>query len=104
MKDKKSTREPNIHHMCHEHLEYEVEVITVNGEFSGKLVEIGKDAIILESTRMRQQPMRIFIRIETIVAIYRIETMVPRGPFDWGFTGPAFNQQQSPGESESKGE
>lgn len=99
MKEKKHTYDKNLHHMCHEHLDLEVEVITVNGEFSGKLVDIGKDAIILESSRMRPQPMRIFIRIETIVAIYRIDLPVPHGPFDFGFGGPNFNQHTGSSET-----
>jgi hypothetical protein len=68
-----------FHHVAHEHLSKEVEIITVQGTFNGRIEEIGGDFLILH-TRGRGFPLNIAIRIEAIVAIFRVEHF-PRGPF-----------------------
>jgi len=75
--------ELNFHQIAHELLKKEVEVITLQGDFVGRLLEVGRDVIVLES-RGRVRPRVLAIRIETIVAIFRVENMVPRGPFGFG--------------------
>jgi len=57
----------------------EIEVITLNGNFNGRLHEVGNDVIFLHG-RGRTGAMNLVIRIETIVAIYKVE-FVQRGPF-----------------------
>jgi stringent starvation protein B len=74
-----------FHHVAHEHINNEVEITTLQGNFTGRIEEIGKDFIILHS-RGRGFPMNIAIRIEAIVAIFRIEAM-PRGPFGFNLGG-----------------
>jgi len=76
-------------HVAHEHLNKEVEIITVQGNFAGRIEEIGKDFLILHS-RSRGFPINIAIRIEAIVAIFRVE-QIPRGPF--GFNPGMENEQ-----------
>lgn len=71
--------ERTFHQIAHQLLKKEVEVITVQGNFNGRLIEVGKDIIIVES-RGRIRHVLLTIRIETIVAIFRSEPM-PRGPF-----------------------
>jgi hypothetical protein len=71
--------EVSFHQLAHDLLRKEVEVVTLQGTFSGRLDEVGKDIIVLE-TRGRGRSMAVAIRIETIVAIFRVEQM-PRGPF-----------------------
>jgi hypothetical protein len=69
----------NFHQIAHDLVNKEVEVITLNGNFNGRLHETGKDVIILH-TRGRAGNLRLVIRIEAIVAIFRVEP-APRGPF-----------------------
>jgi hypothetical protein len=78
--------ELNFHQIAHELLKKEVEVITLQGEFVGRLLDVGRDVIVIES-RGRVRPRVLAIRIETIVAIFRVENIIPRGPF-------GFNQGQ----------
>ncbi|MEH7094359.1 DUF2642 domain-containing protein [Neobacillus vireti] len=75
--------ELNFHQIAHELLKKEVEVVTLQGNFTGRLLEVGRDVIVLES-RGRGRNRVLAIRIETIVAIFRVETFIPRGPFGFG--------------------
>ncbi|MDR4946943.1 hypothetical protein [Neobacillus cucumis] len=72
--------ELNFHQVAHELLKKEVEVVTLQGNFIGRLLEVGRDIIVIES-RGRVRPRVLAIRIETIVAIFRVENITPRGPF-----------------------
>ncbi|MGG1401572.1 hypothetical protein ABE288_27700 [Bacillus salipaludis] len=69
----------NFHQIAHELFKKEVEVVTLQGSFNGRLKTVGSDVVILHS-RGRGVPMDLAIRIEAIVAIFRVE-MIPRGPF-----------------------
>ncbi|MDR7001142.1 hypothetical protein [Neobacillus niacini] len=69
----------NFHQIAHELLKKEVEVVTLQGSFNGRLKAVGSDVVILHS-RGRGVPMELAIRIETIVTLYRVE-MIPRSPF-----------------------
>lgn len=71
--------EKGFHQIVLEHLEKEVEVITLQGNYSGRLTHAGKDVIVIHS-RGRGFPMNLAIRIDTIVGIYRME-FAPRDPF-----------------------
>jgi len=75
--------ELNFHQIAHELLKKEVEVVTLQGNFVGRLLDVGRDVIVLES-RGRVRPRVLAIRIETIVAIFRVENLGPRGPFGFG--------------------
>jgi len=75
--------ELNFHHIAHELLKKEVEVVTLQGNFVGRLLEVGIDVLVIES-RGRIQNRLLGIRIETIVAIFRVENRIPRGPFGFG--------------------
>jgi hypothetical protein len=75
--------ELSFHHIAHELLKKEVEVITLQGNFVGRLLEVGRDVLVLES-RGRGQHRVLGIRIETIVAIFRVENRIQRGPFGFG--------------------
>ncbi|ETI66377.1 DUF2642 domain-containing protein [Neobacillus vireti] len=81
--------ETNFHQIAHELLNKDVEVITLRGDFSGRLINVGTDVIVLER-RGRFRPVNLAIRIETIVLIYRAEPM-PRGPF--GFAPEEFEEE-----------
>ncbi|MCL6570110.1 MAG: DUF2642 domain-containing protein [Bacillus sp. (in: Bacteria)] len=71
--------EINFHQIATELLKKDVEVVTLQGKFSGRLLEVGKDVLVLES-RGRVRPFFIAVRIETIVVIHRVEQL-HRGPF-----------------------
>ena len=58
----------------------EVEVITSEGTYTGTLLSVGGDSIILRR-RIRGRSERLAIRIAQIVAISRFATTPPRGPF-----------------------
>jgi hypothetical protein len=75
--------ELSFHQIAHELLKKEVEVVTLQGNFTGRLLEVGRDVIVLES-RGRGRERILGIRIETIVAIFRVENFIPRGPFGFG--------------------
>ncbi|MDP4085781.1 MAG: hypothetical protein Q8934_14340 [Bacillota bacterium] len=49
----------------------EVEVITVEGTYTGTLVSVGGDSLVLE-TRIRGRLIRLFIRLALIVALFRL--------------------------------
>ncbi len=57
----------------------EVEVITSEGTYTGTLLSVGGDSIILRR-RIRGRSERLAIRIAQIVALSRFATS-PRGPF-----------------------
>ncbi|MEH7302988.1 hypothetical protein [Neobacillus drentensis] len=78
--------EINFHQLAHELLKREVEVVTLQGTYTGRLLEVGQDVIVLE-TRGRMRSTLVAIRIETIVALFRVEHMQRRGPF-------GFNQEE----------
>jgi small nuclear ribonucleoprotein (snRNP)-like protein len=69
--------------VCHEHLNKEVEVVTTEGTYTGTLVHVESDAIILQ-TMMRGRTVRMAIRIAFIVTIFEV-VPEPRGPFWFGF-------------------
>ncbi len=95
MREKNYVRETTFNQLSHDLLDKEVEVITLQGDFRGRLLDVGRDVIVLE-TRMRPRPLRLNIRIEAIVAIYRAEApAMPRGPFDFHFGEPNFEAQQN---------
>src|SRR4051794_30113141 len=79
----RNVTELNFHQIAHELLKKEVEVVTLQGDFTGRLLEVGRDVIVLES-RGRGRNRVLAIRIETIVAIFRVENFIPRGPFGFG--------------------
>lgn len=56
----------------------EVEVITVEGSYTGTLISAGSDSLVLE-TRIRGRLVRLFIRVALIVALFRL--IGPRGIF-----------------------
>ena len=74
--------EINFHQIAHELLNKEVEVVTTQGSFTGRLLEVGRDVLVLES-RGRIRSRVLAVRIELIVAIFRVE-QVQRGPFGFG--------------------
>lgn len=74
--------EKTFHVIAQDHLKKEVEVVTVQGTYTGRLLFIGKDFIVLES-RGRMREVEIAIRIEFIVAIFKVESF-PRGAFGFG--------------------
>ncbi|WP_203363699.1 DUF2642 domain-containing protein [Bacillus sp. REN10] len=59
----------------------EVEVITTEGTYSGTLLSVGSDSIVLQ-TRMNGRLVRLAIRIALIVALFRLISG-HRGPV-WG--------------------
>lgn len=91
--------ERHFHHKAHEHVEKEIEVITLQGNFTGRLIEVQGDILVLE-TRGRMRPVILFIRIETVVAIYQVEPM-PMGPFGFNPGGGEFGPGPGPGPTES---
>jgi hypothetical protein len=73
--------EINFHQIATELLKKDIEVFSLQGKFSGRLLEVGKDVLVLES-RGRVRPFYLAVRIETIVALHRVEQM-HRGPFSF---------------------
>ncbi len=69
----------NFHQIANKLLKKDVEIVTIQGNFNGRLLEVGKDVIVLES-RGRIRLRLLTIRIEAIVAIFRAEFM-PSRPF-----------------------
>lgn len=85
--------ENTFYYYAHEHVNEEVNVITTQGSFEGRLLSVGKDVILIQN-RMVPRPLKIIIRIEEIVALHRAE-LGPRGPF--GFM-PRTNELDESGE------
>jgi hypothetical protein len=79
MKMSEKIHERTFHQIAHELLKKDVEVITVQGNFNGRLIEVGRDIIIVES-RGRIRHVNLIIRIDKIVAIF-LSAPMPRGPF-----------------------
>ncbi|WP_066304934.1 hypothetical protein [Bacillus sp. FJAT-29814] len=77
-----------FHEFAKEHLKEEVNVVTTHGNFEGRLLKVGTDAIVLLN-RAVHRPVKVLIRKEEIVALYRSE-MAPRGPFGFMPPGPEF--------------
>lgn len=71
----------DFHHFAHSLIGQEVEVITTEGTYSGTLLSVGGDSIILRS-RINGRLVRLAIRIALIVALFRLVTG-RRGPI-WG--------------------
>ncbi|MCQ6282048.1 hypothetical protein [Bacillus sp. EB600] len=63
----------NFNTFAHGLLNKEVEVITSEGTYTGTLVYVGSDTIILQS-RIRGRSVRLAIRIALIVALFRLTT------------------------------
>lgn len=72
-----------------------VEIITTQRNFHGRLLSVGKDVVVLQEA-MPMRPVEFGIRIDQIVAITR-EDQRPRGPF--GFMPQEMEVEQG---SESK--
>ncbi|WML43880.1 hypothetical protein [Neobacillus sp. PS3-40] len=56
----------------------DVEVITTEGRYTGTLLSVGSDSLVLQ-TRIRGQLVRLVIRLALIVALFRL--IGPRGIF-----------------------
>ncbi|WML31373.1 DUF2642 domain-containing protein [Neobacillus sp. OS1-32] len=84
--------EKTFHQVAGELLHHEVIVITRQGNFEGKLLSVGNDVIVLESRQMGGRPVKLFIRIEEVVAIYRAERRPPMGPFGFMPMGEEFEE------------
>jgi hypothetical protein len=76
----------------------EIEVITTEGTYTGTLLFVGNDTIILR-TRIRGRIVRFAIRIAAIVGLFRFRHE-HREPF-WGQPMPQQNEEES---SEFKGD
>lgn len=70
----------------------EVEIITTEGTYSGTLLFVGNDTIILK-TRIRGRYVRLAIRIAEIVGLLRYKPE-HRGPF-WGQPMPQREEEES---------
>lgn len=88
-----------FHEFAHDHLNEDVNVVTTQGNFEGKLLKVGSDVIIL-SNRAVSRPTKVLIRIEEIVALYRAE-LAPRGPFGFMPYGPEYEEFSESREHES---
>ncbi|MFB6468763.1 hypothetical protein ACE38V_18555 [Cytobacillus sp. Hz8] len=89
-----SRREQNFIDFARDHIHQEVEVVTSDGTFTGTLISVHSDHLVLES-RIRGRETRIAIRIALIVALFRI-VFGRRGPFF------GFNEQEQTEESSSQ--
>ncbi|NHM30709.1 hypothetical protein [Neobacillus terrae] len=49
----------------------EVEVVTTEGRYTGTLMSVGSDSLILQ-TRIRGRLVRLIIRLALIVALFRL--------------------------------
>lgn len=83
--------EKTFHQVAGELIHHEVIVITRQGNFEGKLLSVGKDVIVIENHRLGGRPVKLFIRIEEVVAIYRAERR-PIGPFGFMPMGEEFEE------------
>lgn len=71
--------EKTFHQIACEYIDEEVNVITRQNTFEGKLLSVGRDVLVLHNKR-GGLPFKLFVRIEEVVALYRSEP-IPRGPF-----------------------
>lgn len=74
-------KQQNFNHIANELINKEVEVITTESTFTGTLLQVGSDVIVLR-TRIRGRSVQITIRIALIVGIFRLKRE-HRGSF-WG--------------------
>lgn len=88
-----------FHEFALDHLNEEVNVVTTQGNFEGRLLKVGNDVIILTNRAVRR-PVKVLIRIEEIVALYRAE-LAPRGPFGFMPPGPEFESLSESHDHES---
>ena len=65
---------------AHKLIGEEVEVITSEGTYTGTLLSVGSDVIILR-TRIRGRIVRLLIRLALIVALFRLIVTERRNPF-----------------------
>ncbi|MBS4211179.1 DUF2642 domain-containing protein [Neobacillus rhizophilus] len=79
-----------FHQFAHELVNEEVNVVTTQGNFEGRLLLVGSDIIVLQNRMAARR--RIIIRILEIVALFRAEIR-PTGPF--GFMGAAPELEES---------
>lgn len=75
----KSGSNHDFQSFAHHLLNKEVEVITSDGSYTGTLIEVGSDILILQ-TRVQGRLVRLAIRIALIAALFRL-TIGHRGPF-----------------------
>lgn len=78
--EKKKTVKTDFLSNAHELIGEEVEVITSEGTYTGTLLSVGSDVIILR-TRIRGRIVRLLIRIALIVALFRFIVTERRNPF-----------------------
>ncbi|MCM3567769.1 hypothetical protein [Neobacillus mesonae] len=83
--------EKTFHQVAGELVHHEVIVVTRQGNFEGKLLSVGTDVIVLEDRRLGGRPVKLFIRIEEVVAIYRAERR-QMGPFGFMPMGGEFEE------------
>ncbi|MFC3882355.1 hypothetical protein ACFOU2_01950 [Bacillus songklensis] len=65
------TDRTDFHDMAHRLVGQEVEVITTQGTFTGTLLSVGSNFIIMR-TRIRGRLVRLLIRLALIVALFRL--------------------------------
>jgi ABC-type transporter Mla maintaining outer membrane lipid asymmetry permease subunit MlaE len=70
-KGEKRVDKKGFHNQAHRLVGQEVEVITVNGTFTGTLLSVGSNFIIMR-TRIRGRLVRLLIRLALIVALFRL--------------------------------
>lgn len=63
----------NFIRQAHRLVGQDVEVVTTEGTYSGTLLSVGSDSLVLE-TRIRGRVVRMIIRIALIVALFRLIT------------------------------
>lgn len=63
----------NFISQAHRLVGQDVEVVTTEGTYSGTLLSVGSDSLVLE-TRIRGRVVRMIIRIALIVALFRLIT------------------------------
>ncbi|MBS4208680.1 hypothetical protein [Bacillus sp. FJAT-50079] len=61
-------------------VEKEVEVITFDGTYTGRLLSVGSDSIFVETT-IQGRSVQLAIRISFIVALFQLVPSTRRGPF-----------------------
>ena len=87
--EKKKTVKTDFLSNARELISEEVEVITSEGTYTGTLLSVGSDVIILR-TRIRGRIVQLLIRIASIVALFRLIVTERRNPF--GFR--AFDREE----------
>ncbi len=90
--------EKTFHQVAGELLDHEVNVITRQGNFEGKLLSVGTDVLVMQNQVLGGRPVKLFIRIEEVIAIYRSEQR-PVGPFGFMPIGEEFEESSEKHES-----